>query len=126
MARTIIAASIAMLFAGGCAEQTPTQVDTELLQISQSLNAWESSRESPPTEATDSTQPPVHALIGGLEKKLADNPDDVKGWSLLAQSYAFTGRMAEAQTAGDRAVALGADAQEMQARILQAHGGTAN
>ena len=126
MARTKIAALTAMLIAGGCAERTQTQVDAELLEISQSLNAWESSETSPPARDPDSTQPPVHAMIGGLEKKLAANPDDVKGWSLLAQSYAFTGRMQEAQDAADKAVALGADAAEMKARILRAHGDMAN
>ena len=126
MARTTFAALIAIVLAGGCADRTQTKNDTQLLEISDSLNAWNSPAAPVAAPAATTGQPPVHAMIGGLEKKLADNPNDVKGWSLLAQSYAFTGRMQEAREAGEKAISLGADSDEMHARIARAHTGMAN
>src|SRR5215471_2007988 len=41
---------------------------------------------STPTQAAS-----VSSLVGGLEQRLAAQPNDVDGWALLAQSYAFMG-----------------------------------
>ena len=60
---------------------------------------------------------PVSSLVGGLEKRLAAQPDDVEGWALLAQSYAFMGDAAAADGALKRAVSLGMDEQSLRARI---------
>ena len=49
----------------------------------------------------------VASLIDGLEARLEKNPDDGKGWLLLAQSYEFLGRPEDAAGAYDRAGALG-------------------
>lgn len=43
------------------------------------------------------------AATARLEAKLAQNPNDAGGWRLLAQSYKFAGRTADAQTASQRA-----------------------
>lgn len=43
-----------------------------------------------------------------LEAKLAQNPNDSAGWRLLAQSYAFAGRSAEADAANARATQVDA------------------
>ena len=64
----------------------------------------------------------VGSMLAGLENRLQDNPEDPKGWSLLAQSYAFVGRMDEAYTAIDRAVALGAERAPLERRVHAAHG----
>ena len=66
---------------------------------------------------------PVNSLIGGLEKRLENDPDDLKGWRLLAQSYAFLGDMQAARSAVGRAIELGADAQELEAIVMSAHTG---
>lgn len=62
----------------------------------------------------------VPSLIGGLEKRLESNPDDARGWALLAQSYAFTGRLDAAERALQRAVALGADETDLRQRVQSA------
>jgi cytochrome c-type biogenesis protein CcmH len=49
------------------------------------------------------------ALIAELERRLAAAPDDRRGWVLLARGYARQGRMAEAEVAQQRAMALAAD-----------------
>jgi cytochrome c-type biogenesis protein CcmH/NrfG len=71
--------------------------------------------------SADASQPiqaaPISALIGGLEQRLAANPDDASGWVLLAQSYSFMGDAAAADGAVKKAVALGVDEQELRTRI---------
>jgi hypothetical protein len=69
------------------------------------------------------TAAPIVELIGGLETRLASEPDDVKGWALLAQSYAFVGDAADAERALQRAVALGADELDVRARVQAARRG---
>lgn len=59
----------------------------------------------------------VASLVGGLEAKLAAQPDDAKGWALLAQSYANLGEIDEAEKAIARAVALGVDEQALRDRV---------
>lgn len=66
---------------------------------------------------------PVDALIGGLRQRLEANPDDLKGWRLLALSYAFVGDMQAARSAMQSAIGLGADARELEAAVLGAHTG---
>ncbi len=48
----------------------------------------------------------VSAMIGQLETKLKQSPNDAKGWALLAWSYFQTDRFAEAANAYGRAAAL--------------------
>ena len=67
---------------------------------------------SAPTQAA-----PVPSLVGGLEQRLAARPDDVDGWALLAQSYAFMGDAVAADGAIKKAVALGMDEQTLRARV---------
>ena len=82
---------------------------------------------SPEPDITAATRdydvPPVEDMISGLERRLEETPDDVKGWALLAQSYAHVGRMSDAREATDRAVALGADRTDLEARVHRAHVG---
>jgi len=49
----------------------------------------------------------VSSLVDGLAAKLAENPDDGKGWLLLAKSYRHLDRIDEADAAYARAAALG-------------------
>jgi len=107
----------AVLFSG-CSEAMGPVSDQELQLISRALN--------PPQQSSglahDSVAP-VSRMIAGLESRLTRTPDDLKGWTLLAQSYAFTGQMHDAQAAGDRAIELGANADEVHQKILEAHSG---
>lgn len=65
----------------------------------------------------------VESMIGGLEKRLEQQPDDADGWALLAQSYAFIGDAAGVDKALAKAIALGVDEQTLRARIDQAKRG---
>ena len=49
----------------------------------------------------------VESLLGGLMQRLEENPDDGKGWLLLAKSYDHLGRQESAQDAYSKAEALG-------------------
>jgi cytochrome c-type biogenesis protein CcmH/NrfG len=91
---------------------------------SASLGQGTGRADSPPTMAQLSDDEsgavqaaPVSSLVGGLEKRLAAQPDDVRGWALLAQSYAFIGDAAAADRAVRKAVALGTDEQELRSRV---------
>jgi predicted Zn-dependent protease len=74
------------------------------------------------TSATTTAVPaaPVDSLIGGLEKRLAAEPEDSAGWALLAQSYAFVANREGAETALQRAVALGVDEATLRERVQSA------
>lgn len=49
----------------------------------------------------------VTELLAGLEQRLEENPDDAKGWLLLAKSYDHVGRPEDAAAAYDKARELG-------------------
>ena len=72
----------------------------------------------PPSAAMEAA--PIASLIGGLEARLVTNPDDAGGWALLAQSYAFMGKMEAAEQALSRATELGMDEQALRERIAAA------
>lgn len=48
----------------------------------------------------------VEEMLGKLEAKLKQNPDDAKGWVMLARSYKVVGRFAEAAEAYSHATPL--------------------
>jgi len=62
----------------------------------------------------------VEVLNGRLEARLAEQPNDAKGWALLAQSYAFMGNRDAAETAVQRAVELGVEEQTLRDRVMVA------
>jgi cytochrome c-type biogenesis protein CcmH len=51
----------------------------------------------------------IAAMIGKLEQRLKEQPNDAEGWSMLARSYLVLERPADAVTAYKRAVALRGD-----------------
>ena len=59
----------------------------------------------------------VDQLLAGLEDRLEKNPDDGKGWLLLAQSYDHMGRKDDSIAAYRRAANLGTENAELAARI---------
>jgi len=80
--------------------------------------AWPSDRAAVGARAPDAAAPladgsapvqvaPVSSLVGGLEQRLAAQPDDVNGWALLAQSYAFMGDAAAARRSDEGHAMLG-------------------
>ena len=83
-----------------------------------------SARSSPAADSRpsdDSASPmqaaPISSLVSGLEQRLAAQPNDMDGWALLAQSYAFMGDAAAADGAIKKAIALGMDEQALRARV---------
>ena len=59
----------------------------------------------------------VSTLLMGLEQRLQENPDDAKGWLLLAKSYDHLGRLQDAAGAYDKAAALGLTDDALAARL---------
>ena len=59
----------------------------------------------------------VDSLLAGLEQRLRDDPDDAKGWLLLAKSYDHLGRESDATAAYDKAAALGISDNDLEARL---------
>ena len=70
----------------------------------------------------------VNAAIAGLEKKLAANPDDAKGWHLLGWSYYSVGRYADSARAYSEATKIDPKVAEYwsalgEAQVLSGPGG---
>ncbi len=78
-------------------------VDDELASAGASLAAVRESSAEPSNGKTAS----VAVLLAGLEARLAENPDNGKGWLLLAKSYDHLGDTASAVSAYSKATALG-------------------
>lgn len=87
----------------------------------------------PPAAPVDPSADPqataeIAQLITGLEKKVAQKPDDPQGWQLLGWAYFQTGRYADAATAYGKAVALKPDGPGYQSAwgeaLVQAGNGT--
>jgi hypothetical protein len=70
---------------------------------------------SPPAAGVQAAS--VESLIGGLEARLAAQPNDGNGWALLAQSYAYTANEEAVERAVQRAVALGFDERALRDRV---------
>lgn len=64
---------------------------------------------------TAAAMPDIEAMVEGLEKRLAEAPDDLRGWVMLARSTAVLGRYHRAIQAFDRAIALKGDVAELHA-----------
>jgi cytochrome c-type biogenesis protein CcmH len=72
--------------------------------------AWSKPAATTPTLsqiAQNGQMAPEHIeMINGLQARLAQNPNDGKGWSMLARSYAVLGRYNESAAAYDKAANL--------------------
>jgi cytochrome c-type biogenesis protein CcmH len=69
------------------------------------------------TRAEDRKAASVTELLAGLERRLQENPDDAKGWLLLAKSYDHLGRRRDAAMAYEKAAALGLADNVLEARL---------
>ncbi|MCR4268378.1 c-type cytochrome biogenesis protein CcmI [Nitratireductor sp. ZSWI3] len=59
----------------------------------------------------------IEELVGRAEAHLADNPQDVRGWQVLAPVYMRLGRFADAETALRNIIRLSAATAELQAAL---------
>jgi len=71
------------------------------------------------TSAQPST-PDVDAMLSKLRERLLEQPDDVRGWTLLANALMSTGRYPEAVTAYERLVQLEPRSPEFLVRLADA------
>lgn len=60
----------------------------------------------------------IAAMLGKLEERLKEQPDDAEGWSMLGRSYSVLGRYPEAVEAFKRVVALRANDAPVLAQAL--------
>lgn len=82
-----------------------------------SVRSWVNTIDRSADDAGAQQVPPVAEMIGGLVAKLEDDPQDRQGWELLARSYAFVGDLEQASAASKRAVALGSEANDIDALV---------
>ncbi len=87
-----------------------TDADTSSASHTEAILAEESRY----TNAQPAHLPSVSSLIGGLEARLEENPNDGRGWLLLAKSYEHLGRYDDAREAFAHAAALGATDEARQ------------
>lgn len=86
------------------------------------VDRWLGTRSAPSLKAgKDAAAPPIEQLVERLESRLAEAPADASGWALLAQTYAWLGRMADAREAARRATELGVDAAVLDRKLIAAH-----
>jgi cytochrome c-type biogenesis protein CcmH len=55
----------------------------------------------------------ILAMVGRLERRLAENPDDPQGWARLGRSYAVLGRIEDAEKAYARGLRLAPDDRQI-------------
>ena len=68
-----------------------------------------------PAANEDFSQQRIEANVASLAKRLEQNPGDLNGWRMLAQSYASLGKYGEASAAYEKATALKADDADLWA-----------
>ena len=62
----------------------------------------------------------VEAAVAKIETALTANPDDVRGWSVIAPAYVGLGRFAEAANAYRRVIALSGPTADLQTSLAEA------
>ncbi len=76
--------------------------------------------------ATDGGQelsdPQIAAMVGALERRLEQHPDNAEGWALLARSYYALGRFPAAAEAYTKALAMAPDNPDLLADYADALG----
>lgn len=71
----------------------------------------------PAPRSEDRKAASVTDLLAGLERRLQEDPEDAKGWLLLARSYDHLGRREDAATAYEKAAGLGLADDALEARL---------
>jgi len=114
---TLVLVSAAIYFATGANQGAPsTQVSAPVV-----------TRSDAGSGAKDGTAlGSVQSMVGGLEERLQQQPDDGKGWLLLAKSYRHMGRLEEARLAYGKADALGNGDATVAAQLFGLNTGTVN
>lgn len=95
----------APLAAGGVLALLP--ITAFVLYLSFSSWPWQAAPEVP--EAAAAQDSSIEAMVGRLERRLAEQPGDAEGWQMLGRSYVVLGRYRDAVTAYGRARELTGD-----------------
>ena len=103
---TLVAAVVIYAIIGA---QDSSVVDDKLMAAGASLSPDQASIpvQNKAHSPSNGKAAPVGSLVTGLEQRLAENPDDGKGWLLLAKSYDHLGDPERARSAYEKAVELG-------------------
>lgn len=64
--------------------------------------------------------PDVETMLARLVERLKSDPGDVKGWTTLGWAYSNTGRMGDAASAYERALALEPGSAELKSALAEA------
>jgi tetratricopeptide (TPR) repeat protein len=91
--------------------------DDELVALSDYADAIGGSPKPANPEAKASSMPSVEEMIEKLAARLAQKPDDVRGWKMLGWSYLNTGRADEAVRAYETALRLVPGDEEIAAGL---------
>jgi cytochrome c-type biogenesis protein CcmH len=81
---------------------------------------------APVAERPVATDSDMAVLVDQLAQRMAERPDDVRGWLLLARSYGSLGRYQDSATAYAAAIAHGAEGAEVQSAYGEALTAAAN
>ena len=95
---TVVVIALSLFFVVGASEET----DATTLHPTNQASSTASTMSSGNMQLA-----PVESMLSGLEQRLQQQPDDGKGWLLLAKSYRHLGRMDDARDAYKKAETLG-------------------
>lgn len=92
-----------------------------LVAVAGYWNAGEPRALDPQAAVAEPQVPDVDSMMSQLEQRLADQPDDLEGWSMLARSYMVLGRYPEARDVYARLLAMpGGDQLENRLALAEA------
>ena len=84
------------------------------------INAMEQRQQQAAAEpSAPEGMPPLAELLPNVERRLQENPDDVKGWKLLGRSYLMIGNFDKAVTASRRAFELDDQDPDILAQLAE-------
>ncbi len=75
------------------------------------IDRLQQAKSAQPPPAQPQTQPPgsIEDMVAKLAERLQQQPDDLKGWVMLARSYSILKRYSEAEAAYENALRLGGE-----------------
>ncbi len=62
----------------------------------------------------------IRKMIADLEQRMADNPNDLQGWSVLSRTYLALGQYSKARDALKRVIEIGGDSDQAYASLADA------
>jgi len=72
------------------------------------------------TQASSTSTADIEAMVKALEQRMQADPSDVKGWTILARTYAAMGRYAQAISANQHLLEIGDENPDVLAALADA------